>query len=242
MEYRKDAQSEFGTGLEVLDDGKVVVDTEFVGSYLAGDGLVYKYPTNSIAANVGQGLCIKNGKIEIDQDLLPLASAEKRGTVRVGSGLAIDSDGVLSATGGTSVKATPLYKLRLKTSEETWGVSIPATDIETSNTDTPGWVVKYDIGFYLEWISFRRKLVKAYAAGSKLHISFSASTYANEDIGSSVYVTPFSQFKPAAVLIGDDIKFCRAENMSFNNVNSVEVEVTVDKDVAAGSYVYVAFI
>lgn len=79
----------FYTGALGVDDAKL-------GEHFAGDALYYD-SEQGLMVKVGQGLHIQNDEIDIDQDGLPLASAANRGTVKVGTGLAIDAEGVLSA-------------------------------------------------------------------------------------------------------------------------------------------------
>ena len=88
----------FSDGLTATD-AQVSVDTGFVGEHLAGDALYYD-STKGLNLKVGTGLEIQNDAVSVDTDALPLASASTRGTVKVGSGLAISEDGTLSATGG----------------------------------------------------------------------------------------------------------------------------------------------
>ena len=90
----------FGDGLATTD-GKVSVDTGFVGEHLAGDALYYD-TTNGLMVKAGTGLHIDNDTLSVDQDTLPLASAGNRGTVKVGSGLAIAEDGTLSCNASGS--------------------------------------------------------------------------------------------------------------------------------------------
>lgn len=87
----------FGDGLTTTD-GKVSVDTGFVGEHLAGDALYYD-STDGLMVKTGAGLHIDNDTLSVDQDTLPLASAENRGTVKVGKGLTISTDGALSTSG-----------------------------------------------------------------------------------------------------------------------------------------------
>lgn len=91
----------FGDGLATTD-GKVSVDTGFVGEHLAGDALYYD-STDGLMVKTGTGLHIDNDTLSVDQDTLPLASAGNRGTVKVGKGLTISTDGTLSTSGNLIV-------------------------------------------------------------------------------------------------------------------------------------------
>ena len=99
----------FSDGLTATD-AQVSVDTGFVGEHLAGDALYYD-STKGLNLKVGTGLEIQNDAVSVDTDALPLASASTRGTVKVGSGLAIAADGTLSATGGASDSTFKNYRI-----------------------------------------------------------------------------------------------------------------------------------
>lgn len=91
----------FGDGLATTD-GKVSVDTGFVGEHLAGDALYYD-STGGLMVKAGTGLHIDNDTLSVDQGTLPLASSSNRGTIKVGTGLSITSTGVLSCSSNTEI-------------------------------------------------------------------------------------------------------------------------------------------
>ena len=69
---------------------------------LYGDGLTVNQD-NELEVNIGTGLSInQDGEIEADQYTLPIATASTLGGIKVGDGLTIDANGVLSADGGGS--------------------------------------------------------------------------------------------------------------------------------------------
>ena len=147
----------FGDGL-VTTDGKVSVDTGFVGEHLAGDALYYD-STDGLMVKAGTGLHIDNDTLSVDQDTLPLASADNRGTVKVGSGLAIAKDGTLSANVTT-------MEYRKASNENITCDGMTLTDyVYLANTSYP----KYDVTYY-------GQATKAFASGTKVTVDIATNT------------------------------------------------------------------
>ena len=147
----------FGDGLATTD-GKVSVDTGFVGEHLAGDALYYD-STNGLMVKTGTGLHIDNDTLSVDQDTLPLASADNRGTVKVGDGLAIAKDGTLSANVTT-------MEYRKASNENITCDGITLTDyVYLDNTSYP----KYDVTYY-------GQATKAFASGTKVTVDIATNT------------------------------------------------------------------
>ena len=147
----------FGDGL-VTTDGKVSVDTGFVGEHLAGDALYYD-TANGLMVKTGTGLHIDNDTLSVDQDTLPLASADNRGTVKVGSGLAIAKDGTLSANVTT-------MEYRKASNENITCDGMTLTDyVYLANTSYP----KYDVTYY-------GQATKAFASGTKVTVDIATNT------------------------------------------------------------------
>ena len=147
----------FGDGLATTD-GKVSVDTGFVGEHLAGDALYYD-TTNGLMVKTGTGLHIDNDTLSVDQDTLPLASAGNRGTVKVGSGLAIAKDGTLSANVTT-------MEYRKASDENITCDGMTLTDyVYLANTSYP----KYDVTYY-------GQATKAFASGTKVTVDIATNT------------------------------------------------------------------
>ena len=147
----------FGDGL-VTTDGKVSVDTGFVGEHLAGDALYYD-TANGLMVKTGTGLHIDNDTLSVDQDTLPLASTDNRGTVKVGSGLAIAKDGTLSANVTT-------MEYRKASNENITCDGMTLTDyVYLANTSYP----KYDVTYY-------GQATKAFASGTKVTVDIATNT------------------------------------------------------------------
>ena len=147
----------FGDGLATTD-GKVSVDTGFVGEHLAGDALYYD-TTNGLMVKTGTGLHIDNDTLSVDQNTLPLASAGNRGTVKVGSGLAIAKDGTLSANVTT-------MEYRKASNENITCDGMTLTDyVYLANTSYP----KYDVTYY-------GQATKAFASGTKVTVDIATNT------------------------------------------------------------------
>ena len=147
----------FGDGLTTTD-GKVSVDTGFVGEHLAGDALYYD-STDGLMVKTGTGLHIDNDTLSVDQDTLPLASADNRGTVKVGSGLAIAKDGTLSANVTT-------MEYRKASNENITCDGITLTNyVYLDNTSYP----KYDVTYY-------GQATKAFASGTKVTVDIATNT------------------------------------------------------------------
>ena len=179
----------FGDGLATTD-GKVSVDTGFVGEHLAGDALYYD-TTNGLMVKTGTGLHIDNDTLSVDQDTLPLASADNRGTVKVGSGLAIAKDGTLSvdqntlplastgnrgtvkvgsglaiAKDGTLSANVTTMEYRKASNENITCDGMTLTDyVYLANTSYP----KYDVTYY-------GQATKAFASGTKVTVDIATNT------------------------------------------------------------------
>ena len=179
----------FGDGLATTD-GKVYVDTGFVGEHLAGDALYYD-STNGLMVKTGTGLHIDNDTLSVDQDTLPLASADNRGTVKVGSGLAIAKDGTLSvdqntlplasagnrgtvkvgsglaiAKDGTLSANVTTMEYRKASNENITCDGMTLTDyVYLANTSYP----KYDVTYY-------GQATKAFASGTKVTVDIATNT------------------------------------------------------------------
>ena len=179
----------FGDGLATAD-GKVSVDTGFVGEHLAGDALYYD-TTNGLMVKTGTGLHIDNDTLSVDQDTLPLASADNRGTVKVGSGLAIAKDGTLSvdqntlplastgnrgtvkvgsglaiAKDGTLSANVTTMEYRKASNENITCDGMTLTDyVYLANTSYP----KYDVTYY-------GQATKAFASGTKVTVDIATNT------------------------------------------------------------------
>ena len=179
----------FGDGLATTD-GKVSVDTGFVGEHLAGDALYYD-TTNGLMVKTGTGLHIDNDTLSVDQDTLPLASADNRGTVKVGSGLAIAKDGTLSvdqntlplastgnrgtvkvgsglaiAKDGTLSANVTTMEYRKASYENITCDGMTLTDyVYLANTSYP----KYDVTYY-------GQATKAFASGTKVTVDIATNT------------------------------------------------------------------
>lgn len=195
-------------------------------SKLTGDGLTHD--AMGLKVNTGQGLCIRNGRVDIEQDSMPLAGKTKRGTVRVGDGLSIDNDGVLSTTSST------VRYLTVETNESSMGVSESAPDFATQ--DTSGCVAKNPANIWvITKLSFSRKLSKAYAAGTSLSLSFIVKDNQDRKMDTMPY-----QF--AVVKMGANAAIGIVGKRLVNGTNSSIITVPVAADMAEGEWVYVSLI
>lgn len=161
----------FGDGLSVTD-GQVSANMDYISEHLAGDALYYDQ-TDGLMLKVGQGLHIQNDELDIDQANLPLASAGVRGTVRVGSGLSIDADGVLSATGagGAAGGYGKIAMTTLKTTERVNGIAGGEDDVAV-DAAVPCAVGEMDGALSLTSAPAYRALRTTYTAGTVLHMEF----------------------------------------------------------------------
>lgn len=146
------------------------VNVEKLGEHFAGAALYYD-SAQGLMVKVGQGLHIQNDEIDIDQDGLPLASAANRGTVKVGTGLAIDAEGVLSANLSGALKAlnyTFTDKFTVNLSEGVSYTAITYGDIAH----------KYVAGaesYEVYKANFTFNVPQAYTAGTTIGFSFTFS-------------------------------------------------------------------
>lgn len=189
--------------LAFFADGSLGVNDNKLGEHLAGDALYYD-SAQGLMVKVGQGLHIQNDEIDIDQDGLPLASAANRGTVKVGTGLAIDAEGVLSANLSGALEA-PNYtftdKFTVNLSEGVSYTAITYGDIAH----------KYVAGaesYEVYKANFTFNVPQAYTAGTTIGFSFtfsyngsnvtapkrSMATVINKDTGAVVgnYLTAYT--------------------------------------------------
>lgn len=210
-------------------DGSLGVNDAKLGEHFAGDALYYD-TERGLMVKVGDGLHIQNDEIDIDQDKLPLASAANRGTVKVGSGLSIDAEGTLSATG--SFIDGVIVKKRTDFTVTEAGV---VDEVSASSTDTL-LVMKstgnssYSYGVMKTGLYFR--LSKTYAVGTKLTFDVSASV---GDV--KAY---FGNQKIAMLRHDGNILFAS----SFKGQASYKLTFVFDvtETFTAGDYVYVTFI
>lgn len=223
----------FGDGLSVTD-GQVSVDLDHVGEHLAGDALYYDQ-TDGLMLKVGQGLHIQNDELDIDQANLPLASAGVRGTVRVGSGLDIDADGVLSATGGVSVGSGygKLAKATLKTTERVSGIADGEDDVVT-DADVPCAVGEMDGVLFLTSASAYRVLRTTYTTGTVLHLEFEWSV-------DGAQLDP-SRLTHAVLSLGNASTLVPVTTRSVNGKRYKFVEYTATSDIKAGMSVSLKFV
>ena len=223
----------FGDGLSVTD-GQVSVDLDHVGEHLAGDALYYDQ-TDGLMLKVGQGLHIQNDELDIDQANLPLASAGVRGTVRVGSGLAIDADGVLSATGGGGAGSGygKLAKATLKTTERVSGIADGEDDVVT-DADVPCAVGEMDGALFLTSAPAYRVLRTTYTTGTVLHLEFEWSV-------DGAQLNP-SMLTVAVLSLGNASTLVPATTRSVNGKRYKAVEYTATSDIKAGMSVSLKFI
>lgn len=220
----------FGDGLAVTD-GQVSVNMDFVGEHLAGDALYYDQ-TDGLMLKVGQGLRIQNDELDLDQAGLPLASAGVRGTVRVGGGLSIDADGVLSATGGASGGYAALANVTAKTTERVGGIAGGEDDVQTTTVTAP--VFEKDGALYAWGPSVARTVRTTYTAGTRVHVEMDfavGQTRLNQSL-----------LKLALVSFGEGFQYVPTTTHNVGDVVYLTVEVTVDKDVKAGSTMLVKLI
>ena len=223
----------FGDGLSVTD-GQVSVDLDHVGEHLAGDALYYDQ-TDGLMLKVGQGLHIQNDELDIDQANLPLASAGVRGTVRVGSGLAIDTDGVLSATGGGGAGSGygKLAKATLKTTERVSGIADGEDDVVT-DADVPCAVGEMDGTLFLTSAPAYRVLRTTYTTGTVLHLEFEWSV-------DGAQLDP-SMLTHAVLSLGNASTLVPMTTRSVDGKRYKAVEYTATSDIKAGMSVSLKFI
>lgn len=220
----------FSDGLAVTD-GQVSVNMDFVGEHLAGDALYYDQ-TDGLMLKVGQGLRIQNDELDLDQAGLPLASTGVRGTVRVGSGLAIDANGVLSATAGASGGYAALADVTAKTTERVGGIANGEDDVQTATVTAP--VFEKDGALYAWGLAVARTVRTTYTTGTSVHVEMDfavGQTRLNQSL-----------LKLALVSFGDGFQYVPTTTHNAGDVVYLTVEVTVDKDVKAGSTMLVKFI
>lgn len=241
----------FGNGLSVATTGNVSVNMATVSKSIAGHGLSAiggKVKVNTIAlasSLAGDGLTMSNGQLKVDvgfiagdglsaangqQITVDTASATKRGAVRVGSGLSIDADGVLSATGqdidGVIVKKRTDFTVTEAGSVDE--VSAGATDTLLVRKSAGNG--SYSYGVMKTGLYFR--LAKTYAAGTKLEFNLTASVggvkayFGNQRI--------FMLFHKGNVLFAS----------SYSGIASYELKVIFDvtETLTVGDYVYMTFI
>ena len=223
----------FGDGLSVTD-GQVSVDLDHVGEHLAGDALYYDQ-TDGLMLKVGQGLHIQNDELDIDQANLPLASAGVRGTVRVGSGLSIDADGVLSATGGGGAVGGcgKLVKATLKTTERVSGIADGEDDVVT-DADVPCAVGEMDGALFLTSAPAYRVLRTTYTTGTVMHLEFEWSVDGAQ--------LDQSMLTHAVLRLGNTSTLVPVTTRSVNGKRYKAVEYTATSDIKAGLSVGLKFI
>lgn len=209
MEYKQDVNLAVPRSSPsiTVENGSAVVNMKNVSDNIAGNGLT-----------------VVDGKLNVDT-----ASAEKRGTVRVGSGLAIDSNGVLSATGGEYAKAV---KATSRTSETLYGIGSNAADVISYETNVP--VFEQYGSLFAPHGYFTRTLKAAYTAGTTLHIECDY-VLEGKHIGGV-----FSNF--AIVNINGDVKTLPALSGRYNNWYYWGVNIPIDKDVRSGTSVTINFV
>lgn len=222
----------FGDGLSVTD-GQVSVDLDHVGEHLAGDALYYDQ-TDGLMLKVGQGLHIQNDELDIDQANLPLASEGVRGTVRVGSGLTIDADGVLSATGGGGVGGYgKIAKATLKTTERVSGIAGGEDDVVV-DADVPCAVGEMDGTLFLTSAPAYRVLRTTYTTGTVLHLEFEWSV-------DGAQLDP-SMLTHAVLSLGNASTLVPVTTRSVDGKRYKVVEYTATSDIKAGMSVSLKFI
>ena len=210
-------------------EGEIGVNDAKLGEHFAGDALYYD-TERGLMVKVGDGLHIQNDEIDIDQDKLPLASETNRGTVKVGSGLSIDAEGVLSATG--SFIDGVIVKKRTDFTVTEAGVvdEVPASSTDTLLVMKSAGNGSYSYGVMKTGLYFR--LSKTYAVGTKLTFDVSASVG-----GVNAY---FGVQRIAMLRHDGNILFAS----SFSGQASYKLKFVFDVTEAftAGDYVYVTFI
>lgn len=215
--------------LAFFADGSLGVNTDKLGEHLAGDALYYD-SEQGLMVKVGDGLHIQNDEIDIDQDKLPLASETNRGTVKVGSGLSIDAEGVLSAAG--SFIDGVIVKKRTDFTVTEAGVvdEVPASSTDALLVMKSAGNGSYSYGVMKTGLYFR--LSKTYAVGTKLTFDVSASVD-----GVKAY---FGNQRIAMLRHNGNILFAS----SFNGQSSYKLTFVFDitETFTAGDYVYVTFI
>ena len=159
----------FSDGLTATD-AQVSLDMGFVGEHLAGGALYYD-SEQGLMVKVGQGLHIQNDEIDIDQDGLPLASAANRGTVKVGTGLAIDAEGTLSADLSGALKALNYTFTDTLVVNLTGGVTTAAVAYDDIAHKYVAGKEKYEV----YKANFTFSVSQAYTAGTSLEFSFTFS-------------------------------------------------------------------
>lgn len=175
----------------------------------------------------GDGIKVEDGQVTFDQDKLPLASTANRGTVKVGSGLAIDAEGVLSATGSNSLPITPTVTARVGTKR--FAVTDSPTDVKTSQTVMP----VYDVGGFYSVFGgyFYVNTTAAYTTGTKIHIEL--------DVVLQEKHICSSNHRVAVVAIGNTSYTIPFFPSRYNDWYYWSFDVPVTSDVAANTQVYV---
>lgn len=221
----------FGDGLAVTD-GQVSADMDYIAEHLAGDALYYDQ-TDGLTLKVGQGLRIQNDELDLDQAGLPLASAGVRGTVRVGSGLSIDADGVLSATGaGSTGGYGKIAMTTLKTTERVNGIAGGEDDVAVDAT-VPCAVGEMDGALSLTSAPAYRALRTTYTAGTMLHLEF-------EWLLDGVSLDP--RMLVAAVLtVGNSSTLVPVTTRTVDDKLYKVVEFKATSDIKAGMFVSLKF-
>ncbi len=212
-------------------NGDLGVDDAGLGEHFAGDALYYD-SAQGLMVKVGEGLHIQNDEIDIDQDKLPLASATNRGTVKVGSGLAIDAEGVLSATGGSAGGYPQLSNVTLKTTERAGGIANGEDDVDT----TDGLlcpVFEKDGTLYMTSASATRTLDTTYTAGTNIHIEFDYSV-GDARVDPSLLSYLIVSFAGRVYTLGATFK-------KVNGRSYLSVNISNSFDVKAGTKVTVKF-
>lgn len=151
-------------------DGDLGVDDSSLGEHFAGDALYYD-SEQGLMVKVGQGLHIQNDEIDIDQDGLPLASTANRGTIKVGTGLAIDAEGVLSADLTDALKALNYTFTDTLIVNITGGVTATAIAYDDIEHRYVSGIERYEA----YKANFTCRVAQTYTAGTTLEFSFTFS-------------------------------------------------------------------
>ena len=159
-----------GSDSIIIEDGVAKVNPGIFGEHFAGDALYYD-SEQGLMVKVGKGLHIQNDEIDIDQEGLPLASAANRGTVKVGTGLAIDAEGTLSADLSGALKALKYTFTDTLVVSLTGGVTYTAIAYDDIAHLYVAGKEKYEV--YKANFTFR--VAQTYTAGTSLEFSFTFS-------------------------------------------------------------------
>lgn len=202
----------FSDGLTATD-AQVSADLGFIGEHLAGDALYYD-STGGLMVKTGTGLHVDNDALSIDTDALPLASASTRGTVKVGSGLAIADDGTLSATGGGSTSASGVKYVGMLGCTGSTGIAVLGVNVLANYDDSRA---SYDV-------------ISATFALST-NVTFTAGTTATVTMGSgySFDTTDYNTFWECVSSI---------DGVSATLTNGTTVTLAFTKDVPASTEIH----